>query len=480
MHTLGQLDVFLNIIVIVTIISLITRRLRIPSAVVLIIAGLISTFLSPESLSDLGPDIFTILLLPPIIFQETFHTDVNKLIDDSYNILTYAILGTVLTIILVAIFVSKVLGFTIIESLLLGIIIAPTDPVAVIYAFNQLGVVKRFQLIVSGESLFNDGVAISLYSIVLSFLTLGSLNILDIINIGSMTILGGIIIGILGGYICHTAFYFTDEKFAEVLLSLILVIGVFRVSESIGASGVIATVVSSLIINYRIRYYGGVGKESMEMLDIMWEFIGFIASSIAFIFIGVNLEPSTLLSSLIPVTILFLFLLLARYLVVHGVTKLLEQIHHKCIPLNWRHGLFWSGLRGAVSIVLVQGLSRIVLPNSNTMLALTFGIVLVSNLLHGPTIPFVVKRLDIFSTFETAVDLDEEAIVKTLYSDDYNNEGYDFNRSIFEKIFFSAPEYLVKDTSFGARLEMQLRTRWGEIKQQISELRNKFNKMKGY
>lgn len=76
---------------------------------------------------------------------------------------------------------------------------------------------------------------------------------------------------------------------------------------------------------------------------------------------------------------------------------LLEKIYHQCIPLNWRHGLFWSGLRGAVSIVLVEGLSNVVLPHSKTMLTLTFGIVLVSNLFHGPTIPFVVRRLNIFS-----------------------------------------------------------------------------------
>jgi CPA1 family monovalent cation:H+ antiporter len=294
-----------------------------------------------------------------------------------------------------------------------------------------------------------------------------------------MTILGGIIIGILGGYICHTAFYLTDEKFAEVLISLILVIGVFRISESIGASGVIATVVASLIINYRIRYFGGVGKESMEMLDTMWEFIGFIASSIAFIFIGISLEPSTFLSSLVPVTILFVFLLLARFLVVHGITKLLELIHHKCIPLNWRHGLFWSGLRGAVSIVLVQGLSRVALPHSSTMLALTFGIVLVSNLLHGPTIPFVIQRLNIFSGLENVVDLKEDHI-KDLYSDDYIRGGYDFNRSTFEKIFFSAPEYLVKDTRFGGRLGLQIQGWWDVVKQRTKDLQNMINKIKGY
>ena len=348
-----------------------------------------------------------------------------------------------------------------------------------IYAFKKLGVEKRFQLIVSGESLFNDGVAISLYSITLSFLTLGSLTLLNIIKIGSITILGGIIIGMLGGYISYTVLFMTDDKFGKVLVSLILVIGVFRIAESIGASGVIAIVVSSLIINYRIHFFGGVGEESMEILDTMWEFIGFIASSVAFIFIGISLEPSTFLSSLLTVTLLFVFLLFSRFVVIHSLTKLLEQIYRQCIPLNWRHGLFWSGLRGAVSIVLVEGLSNVVLPHSKTMLTLTFGIVLVSNLFHGPTIPFVVRRLNIFSGPENLANLNEITRIN-LFTDNYIPEGYDFNRSVFEKFFFSAPEFLVKETDFGRGIERRFNELRDGVRLRIKELRYSIDKTKGY
>jgi CPA1 family monovalent cation:H+ antiporter len=254
---------------------------------------------------------------------------------------------------------------------------------------------------------------------------------------------------------------------------------VFRVAETLGASGVIAVVVASLIINYRIRYFGGAGKESMETLDTMWEFIGFFASSIAFIFIGSSLELSTLISSSVLVIILFLFLLIARFSVVHVITKILEQIHRQCIPLNWRHGLFWSGLRGAVSIVLVQGLSKTVLPHSSTMMALTFGIVLISNLVHGPTIPFVIQRLKIFTGQDSIIEHSNNNRWDS-YTEEYIIKGYDYSRSKFEKIFFSAPEFFVRETNYGVNLERKLRVWWEKTKNRFLDIQNSFNNFKGF
>jgi hypothetical protein len=113
------------------------------------------------------------------------------------------------------------------------------------------------------------------------------------------------------------------------------------------------------------------------------------------------------------------------------------------------------------------------------MLALTFGIVLVSNLFHGPTIPFVIQRLDMFSGIENDVELNNNNN-RDLYTDHYILDRYDFNRSIFEKIFFSAPEFIIKDTSFGGSLEIQLRGWWDRSKKRSYEILNSINKIKGY
>ena len=387
-------DVF-NILIVVTVISLLARRFRIPSAVALIAAGTLSTVSSQINLPDLGPEIFTLFLLPPIIYHETVHIDVDGLIDDSDFIISYALFGTLFMLTIVSIFTYFILKFSILESILLGIIISPTDPVAVIYAFKEMGVVERFQRVVSGESLFNDGVAIVFYSIILSIISIGSLTFIDIIRISLMAILGGTILGVLSGYMAHFLFRWTDDKFAKVLISFIVAFGVFRLAESIGASGVLAVVIAGLIINYRLKKFGGLEEESLETLDILWEFIGFAASSIAFIFIGINLELAVLISNFGPILLLYAFTLFSRFIMVQGLAEFLGYIRGKEIPMNWRLGLFWSGLRGAVSIVLVTGLGNVALPNSKAIIALTFGVVLISNLIHGPTIPFIIRYLNI-------------------------------------------------------------------------------------
>jgi CPA1 family monovalent cation:H+ antiporter len=175
---------------------------------------------------------------------------------------------------------------------------------------------------------------------------------------------------------------------------------VFRVSEGLGASGVISTVVAGLVLNYRTRNQGGLDRESIDMLETLWEFVGFAASSIAFIFIGTNLELSILFSYLPPIIFLYVFIIFSRYIMVQGMAGFLKLTCGKQIPKNWKLGLFWSGLRGAVSIVLILSIQGLTLLNMEYMVALTFGVVLISNLIHGPSIPMVIKQLKILGSDE--------------------------------------------------------------------------------
>jgi CPA1 family monovalent cation:H+ antiporter len=397
----NQFDAIFNIIIIVTVITLAARRLRFPPTIALIFAGLLATFMPRLTLLDLGPEVFVSLLLPPILFQETLHLDVDGLIDDSDVILSYAVAGTLIMITTVAVFVYFYAGLDVFESFLLGIIVAPTDPVAVIRTFKNIGVIKRFQLLVAGESLFNDGVSIVVYSILLSIVTNGSLVALDVVQIGLIQVVGGAVLGITAGFTVHILFCWIDDKFTEVLVSFIAAFGVFRLAEELGTSGVIATVLAGLLINYRCRNYGGLGGESREMLDALWEFVGFLASSIAFVFIGMNLDPSVLVKHLVPILFLTGFILVARLIIVMVIAEVIERYSGKRIPRNWRLGIFWSGLRGAVSVVLVLGIGGLSLPNGEMMTALTFGVVLTSNLLQGLTMSKVARRLNLFSPFET-------------------------------------------------------------------------------
>ena len=394
----GQFDAIYNILILVVVISLIARQINFPSTIAFIFAGLLAAYAPRFPIPEISPEIFLSVLLPPILFSETLNTDIEGLLDDGDTILGYAVAGTALTVVAVAVFVHLVVGFTWTEAFLLGIIIAPTDPVSVIATFKQLDVIKRFQLIVSGESLFNDGVAIVLYSILLIIIEGGGITGPEVAQISIVKIFGGVLLGYIAGYVVHLIFCWTDDLFVKILLSFIVAFGVFRLAEEFHASGVIGVVVAGLLLNYRCKSSGGLSHQEEESLKVMWEFVGFIASSFAFIFIGVSLDPMLLQGFMMSVLALGVFTIIFRYVMVDLVARFLETYRRKRIPRNWKVGMTWSGLRGAVSVVLVLGVTGLSLPNETGLLALTYGIVLGTNLIQGLSMPWVVNRLRLFST----------------------------------------------------------------------------------
>jgi len=436
------------------IISLITRRLGLPSTLTFIFAGVISPIFSSFPLPSISPEIFVSILLPPIIFYETLQLDVDGVIDDSKCIMTYAFAGTLLTIFATTIFLKMFLGLSLIEAVLLGIILSPTDPVSVISTFKNLGVIKRFRQIISGESLFNDGVAIALYSIVVTIITLGQITLPQAGLIVFNTILGGVILGVIFGYTAHTLFCWTDDKFAGVLTSFLLVFGVAWISESVGASSIIATVIAGLSINYRMHKFGGLGRESIDMLEALWEFVSVIVSSIAFIFIGMNLEIPVLLTNFSLIIYVFSFIIVTRVLIVYGLTWVIERLGGEEVPRSWRFCISWSGLRGAVSAVLALGAVSLGLPHSEVILVLTFGVILISNIVQGLSVSNIIRRYGIVDVGDISDERGEED--SQWMTDSYTPLGFKSESSKSVKLLFATPEYFVFDTRLGGWLANKL------------------------
>ena len=399
--SIGQYDAIYNILILVVVITLIARQVKFPSTIAFIFAGLLAASVPRITIPELSPELFLSILLPPILFTETLTLDIDGLIDDGDTILSYAVVGTLLMVIVVGFYTYLFFKINWLEAFLLGIIIAPTDPVSVIATFKRLGVIRRFQLIVAGESLFNDGVAIVIYSILIIVLEVGSVTAMEVLTTTIIKVFGGIIFGYIAGYIVHLIFCWTDDLYVKTLLTFIIAFGVFRLAEQFHASGVIAVVLAGLILNYRCRNYGGITAKGEEVLDIMWEFVGFIASSFAFIFIGVSLQIDLLLAYALPIIALSFVTVIFRYVMIEIIAGFLEKYSTKRIPQNWKIGMTWSGLRGAVSVVLVLGLTGLNLPNEQLLLALTYGIVLGTNLIQGLSMPILIRRLNLFSSTRT-------------------------------------------------------------------------------
>jgi hypothetical protein len=191
------------------------------------------------------------------------------------------------------------------------------------------------------------------------------------------------------------------------------------------------------------------------MLEAIWEFVGFAASSIAFIFIGANLNISVLFANAYPTIYLFAFILISRHIMVYVVGNLIERLGSKKIPGNWMPGLSWSGLRGAVSVVLALGVSGLGLPHAEDIMALTFGVVLASNVIQGLSISKVLTHLGL--THQSG-DLPGEAkeVSPQRMNAEYSSQGFKTEGSIGEKVLFSAPEYFVFETRIGTWILLRL------------------------
>ena len=405
---LGQFDSIYNILILVVVITLITRQINFPATIAFIFAGFLAAFVPRIPLPDLSPAIFLHILLPPILFTETLTMDVDGLIDDSDTILTYAVAGTAIMVLAIGVYTRLVFNLTWIEAFMLGIIIAPTDPVSVIATFKRLGVIKRFQMIVAGESLFNDGFAIVIYSILLVVVEAGTIAAGEVLTLSIIKLFGGAVLGYVAGYIVHLVFCWTEDLYVETLLTFIIAFGVFRFAEEFHSSGVIAVVIAGLVLNYRCRNFGGISEKGEEILEILWEFVGFIASSFAFIFIGVSLDIELLFTYALPIIAMSIISLVFRFVMIDVIARFLERYRNKRIPMNWRIGMTWSGLRGAVSVVLVLGITGVNFANEQLLLALTYGIVLSTNVLQGLTMPLLINRLKLYSSTRAPKQPDAE------------------------------------------------------------------------
>lgn len=391
--SLPTLDPVFNLLIIVTFIALLARRFRLPYTVVLVFAGLLIPLFPSLSLPDLSPEFFMSLLLPPIVFEAAYHLGLSDVIKEADVVLSFAFVGTLLSTVFIAGAAHFILHFDLIESLLLGIIISPTDPVAVIATFRRLGVSERFSCIVEGEALLNDGVAIVFYSALLTASITGRLEALLLVRDIVYSILGGCLIGAVGGYLVFRTMKWSGDRFVHGLLTFLSAYGIYRIAEIIEASGVIAVVLYGLTTKYMLHEQGDYLDESNSFLDAFWEFIAFIATSIAFLFIGLDLDLN-LLQNYLPVILASIAVVLgARRLIIYSLAEPLRRIRKKDLSHAWQNSLTWAGLKGAVSVVLALGVADLPLVHSDEILAISFGVVLFSLLVQGLSISFVIKKL---------------------------------------------------------------------------------------
>jgi CPA1 family monovalent cation:H+ antiporter len=379
----------IGLLVVSVFVATTARRFRVPYTVAMVLTGLVvgSLRLNPSLLNlRLEPHLILVTFLPGLVFEAAYHLDLQELRDNTRTILALAIPGVLITTGIIGILLNQFLDLSLVDALLFGSLIAATDPVSVVALFKKLGVEKRLSIIVEGESLFNDGVAIVLFSLLTGVATGDqAFDLVQSITNFFVAVTGGAALGLIAGLVIGELMKRTDDHLLDIALTTILAYGTYLLAEDVlhgAVSPVIAVVVAGVYVgNYASR--GAYSATSQVTIIAFWEFTVFLINSSVFLLIGLEVNITTLIENWWAVLVGIGVVLLARGAVVYPISYLINRFIWR-LPRRASHVLFWGGLRGAVSTALVLSLPA-TLPSRNLLEAMTFGYVLFSLILQGLT-----------------------------------------------------------------------------------------------
>lgn len=395
---------FVLLLSIAALVAILVRRfVRIPYTVALVLVGLILS-LFPDFLQfPISSELILAILVPPLIFEASLHIEWRQLRQNLISILLLAVVGVALSTIIVGEIVTIVLDEVPFRAAIaFGALISATDPVAVVAFFRSLGVSKRLALLVEGESLLNDGVAIVIFGLAVGLIetgpssAAGTLQSLTTVALAFLEVaFGGLAVGLVLGFIVsQIVLRNVDDALIETATTVALAFGAYVAAEEFHVSGILAVVVAGILV-------GNIGSQNTTpttqvSLDNFWEFMAFVANSLVFLLIGLRIQLQQFLTPyLFPIIIAVLVVLISRAIVVYAMSWLNNRINPKShISQPYQHVMFWGGLRGAISLALALTLTDF-FPTAiaEELQVMTFGVVLFTLLVQGTTISRLLRRL---------------------------------------------------------------------------------------
>lgn len=364
---------------------------QIPYTLLLVIVGLGLAFIDVR-LVNLSPELILSIFLPPLVFEAAWNLKWSNLKDDLFPINLYAIVGVVISVVGIALSLNQLAGIPLATALLVGASLSATDPVSVIALFRELGVGRRLTTLMEGESLFNDGVAVIAFSLLVG-ISLGLEQFAVSVTVGRFFAVVGIGIGV-GSFIGFGISYLTqrfDLPLVEQSLTLVSAYGTYLITENLGGSGVIGVVTTGLILgNFGSRI--GMNPRTRLVVTEFWEFLAFFVNSIVFLLIGDQIHFSVLGDNLGVIAVTIGAMILTRAIAIYGLGGLSNWLAKSEIPWREQTVLWWGGLRGSVSIALALSVP-VALVEREKIIATVFGVVLFTLLVQGLTTKPLLEKL---------------------------------------------------------------------------------------
>jgi len=404
--------VFLLLLFFVVAFGWFAKKLQIPYPIVLVIGGLLLSFIPGIPRITLNPDVVFLVVLPPLLYSAAWGTSWREF---SYNLVSVLFLAFGLVTFTVVGVSSAVEwffpGLDWRMGLVLGAIVAPTDAIAATSIASRIGLPKRIVEILEGESLLNDASALLALEFGIALLVNGqrptlALGVLRLLYL----IVAGVLTGLVIGEVVHQLEHRIDDAPIEIALSLLTPYVAYLSAEAMDASGVLAVVVCGLYLARKSSHFFSPGVRLQA--DAVWESMTFVLNGLVFVIIGLQL-PYVLkmiggqkLHTLIPYAAVFcVFLIVLRLIWVFPGSYLSfwirRRILHQNEPWPSRRRIFvigWTGMRGVISLAAAISIPQVLARGEpfvqrNVIIFLTFSVILVTLVLQGLTLPYVIRSL---------------------------------------------------------------------------------------
>ncbi|MCH1783434.1 cation:proton antiporter [Psychrobacter glaciei] len=334
-------------------------------------------------------------MLSMLLFAAALHVNISDLKRYKLPIGILAGIGTIVSSLLIATALYFMLplfdfGLPFLWCLLFGALISPTDPIAVMGILASAGAPKSIETVIAGESLFNDGIGVVIFVLLLGILSSGDIPTANYVaHTLAVEAGGGVVFGLVLGAILYYLLKSIDSYQEEVLLTLAGVIGGYALASHWHLSGPLAMVMMGLMVGNRGRELA-MSDKTRHYIDLFWELIDEILNAILFVLIGLEVVIIAYSGNLfIAGALTIIIALLARLIVVGMTTKTFSRQLN--LPAGAWKVLTWGGLRGGISVALVlqlpMGTER------DILLALTYAVVIFSILVQGLSVGKVAKSI---------------------------------------------------------------------------------------
>lgn len=360
---------FSVLLVVISAVHRYTRNIIIPGVAILMFLGAILPVVPnlTDQVEDFYgvteriPEIILYVIIPILIFESGRKLSIKQIKHEAIPIGFFSIIGVIITILIIGIAVTTIFQIPVIDGLLFGTILAATDPVAVGIIFKKFPIPHRLNLIIEGESLFNDATGVISFNVVKGIIFSGvAFSLLDASLSFIWTMVGAIAFGTglgwIGGKILNK---WKADEYVDFTFSLGLAIAGYIVADHyLHVSGVVTTLFTAILI---VTIHKEISTGVRKLFHKYWDYIGFITNSILFFLIGIPLlSVESYESASVPLILIlvvpFVIMMLSRAVVVYGGSTFLRIFRVK-IPLQWQNILTLGGLRGGIAVALALSIS---------------------------------------------------------------------------------------------------------------------------